>query len=180
MTGDPFIVLGDALWLDFVNTARGRSLHPPDRLADTAAFARWCGLLHLEADPGLALDELHRFRARLTELAESLHRSGQPSAGAVAALNAQLALRPGRHQLTRVGGDWQLRFAPERPPLALEALARSAAATLTNPAVAVRRCAGEHCSLFFTDDSETGHRRWCDASACGQHARVERRRSSLR
>lgn len=180
MADDGFIVLGDALWLDFVNTARGRSLHPPDRLSDAADFARWCRLLHLEADPGLSLEDIHGFRARLTELAESLHRAGQPSASAVAALNAQLALSAGRHQLTRVGGDWQLRFAPERPPRALEALTRSAAATLTNPALAVRRCAGEHCSLFFTDDSDTGHRRWCDAAACGRHARVERRRSSLR
>ena len=36
-----FTLLGDAVWLDFVNTARGRTADPPDLLPDAAAFARW-------------------------------------------------------------------------------------------------------------------------------------------
>ena len=50
-----------------------------------------------------------------------------------------------------MSGEWQLRFAPDRPPALLEAIAQSAAAALADPLLFVRRCAGECCSLFFTD-----------------------------
>jgi predicted RNA-binding Zn ribbon-like protein len=181
MALDEFTLLGDALWLDFVNSARGRTPSPPDRLADAAAYARWCGLHHLDPDghppPLTAVREL---RERLTDLAEALHEGRQPPAGSIAALNELLGRSIGSHQLIRVAGEWRLRFAPGRPLAALEAVARSCAATLVEAGTAVRRCAGETCSLFFTDDSPTGSRRWCVASVCGRDARVERRRGLLR
>ena len=34
MAFEEFILLGDALWLDFVNSARGRIAASPDRLSD--------------------------------------------------------------------------------------------------------------------------------------------------
>ena len=98
----------------------------------------------------------------------------------IAVLNEQLGRTSGRQQLTRVGGEWRLRFAPIRALLPLEAIARSAAATLADGRTAVRRCAGESCSLLFTDDSATGSRRWCDPAECGRDARVERRRGLRR
>src|SRR5919206_17954 len=36
-----FTLLGDAIWLDFVNTAKGRTAPPPDLLADDAAMLEW-------------------------------------------------------------------------------------------------------------------------------------------
>ena len=47
----------------------------------------------------------------------------------------------GHHQLIRTGGAWQLRFAPARQPALLSAIAQSAAATLAEPLIYVRRCA---------------------------------------
>ena len=181
MAIDAFTLLGDALWLDFVNSDRGRTPFPPDLLPDSTAFAHWCEIQHL--DPAGDADDIPRvrdLRTRLTELAEAMHDGRQAPAGAVAALNELLARSAGSHQLTRVGGEWRLRFAPARPLGALEAIARSAAATLAETRTAVRRCAGEACSLFFTDESPSGSRRWCDASVCGNHARVERRRGPRR
>ena len=58
--------------------------------------------------------------------------------------------------------------------------AQSAAATLASPLLYVRRCAGEGCSLFFTDDSPTQSRRWCSMAVCGREVRIERRRGLLR
>jgi predicted RNA-binding Zn ribbon-like protein len=178
---DEFTLLGDALWLDFVNSGRGRTAPPPELLPDADAFARWCRLLYLEPESeSVLIGTVRCFRDRLTALAEAMHAGLQPPAASIAALNEQLARSAGTHQLTRVGGEWRLRFAPVRPPAALEAIARSAAATLTEPRTAVRRCAGEHCSLFFTDDSPTGSRRWCVAEICGRDVRVERRRGRRR
>jgi len=162
MSNPEFLLLGDAVWLDFVNSARGREVSPPDLLPDIAAFGRWARLLRLE--PGEDRDSLgvvHRFRADLTDLAEALHRGLAPPAGAVAAVNRMLSRSIGRHQLTRVSGAWQLRFAPARPLAALEAVARSTAQTLADSLVRVRRCAGETCSLFFLDTTPSGSRRWC-------------------
>jgi predicted RNA-binding Zn ribbon-like protein len=181
MSQTEFILLGDAIWLDFVNTARGRIPSPPDLLPDDAAVLRWAGAQSLYLDGGTpALDEALRLRDRLTTLAEALHGGLQPPAGAIAAINEQLARGDGCHQLTRVGGEWQLRFAPIRRPAILEAIAQSAAVSLADPLLFVRRCAGERCSLFFSDDSPNQSRRWCSAAACGREVRVERRRGLLR
>jgi predicted RNA-binding Zn ribbon-like protein len=88
--------------------------------------------------------------------------------------------RGGTQQLTRISGHWRLWFAADRGATALEVIAQSAARTITDRLTRVRRCAGDQCSLFFTDDSPTGSRRWCDPSVCGRDARVERRRGALR
>jgi predicted RNA-binding Zn ribbon-like protein len=181
MAGPEFLLLGDAVWLDFVNSTRGRDPAPPDTLPDLAAFGRWARELRL--DPGedrLSLAGVHRFRADLSDLAEAMHRGLAPPAGAVASLNRMLARSIGRHQLTRVSGAWQLQFAPARPMAALEAVARSAAQTLADSVQRVRRCAGPTCSLFFLDATPNGSRRWCCPVACGRETWVERRRGPVR
>ena len=181
MASEEFTLLGDALWLDFVNSARGRIPSPPDLLPDAAAFARWSELHHLDA-AGDTNGGAPRSRGR------SSCGPGSPiwprpcttaasrPAGSIAAVNELLGRSGGSQQLTRVAGEWRLRFAPSQPLAVLEAIARSAAATLAEPGIAVRRCAGEGCSLFFTDQSPMGSRLWCDPAACGQDSRIERRR----
>ena len=180
MAVDAFTLLGDALWLDFVNSARGRIASPPDLFPDHTAFARWCELQHLDPAEPPSFPKVIEFRCRLTELAEALHDGVQPPGGAIAALNAHLGQIAGSRRLTRLGGEWRLGFVPFRPLSALEALARSAASTLAEGQTAVRRCAGATCSLYFTDDSSTGSRRWCDPDVCGRTANVERRRGLRR
>ena len=176
-----FTLLGDAIWLDFVNTANGRTPSPPDLLANDGAMLRWAQTQSLHANGDIpALDDALRLRERLTALAVALDLGMQPPAGSIAAINEQLSRHSGSHQLTRTGGEWQLRFAPiQRAPL-LQAIAQSAAATLATPLLMVRRCAGEGCSLFFTDDSPNQSRRWCSAAVCGREVRIERRRGLLR
>jgi predicted RNA-binding Zn ribbon-like protein len=181
MSETDFTFLGDALWLDFVNTARGRVESPPDLLSDGAAMSRWTQAqrLHLDGDAP-ALDEALQLRERLTELAESLHQGQQPPAGSIEAINDLLAQGQGCHQLTRVSGAWQLRFSPVKRPAVLLAIARSAAASLADPLLWIRRCAGVGCSLFFSDDSPNHTRLWCSPAICGRDVRIERRRGLLR
>jgi predicted RNA-binding Zn ribbon-like protein len=142
---------------------------------------RWADAQSLHSSLELPLlEETLALRDRLTELAEALNLSLQPPTGAIAAINDQLAREPGCRQLTRTGGEWQLRFAPARRPPLLSAIAQSAAATLAQPLISVRRCTGDGCTLFFTDDSPNQSRRWCNAAVCGGEIRVERRRGLLR
>jgi predicted RNA-binding Zn ribbon-like protein len=182
MSESEFTLLGDAVWLDFVNTAQGRAPSPPDLLPDVAAVGRWARAqsLHWVDGNGVSLDEIVTFRGRLIALAEALNADVQPPAGSITAINEQLSRSGGSHQLTRLSGEWQLRFAPTRPPTLLEAIAQSAAAALADPLLFVRRCAGESCSLFFTDNSPSQGRRWCNATVCGRQVKVERRRGLLR
>ena len=180
MSESEFTLLGDAVWLDFVNTAQGRASPPPDLLPSLEAVGRWARAQSLGWVDGAALDEVLTFRVRLTALAEALHSDAQPPAASITAINEQLSRSGGSHQLTRVGGEWLLRFAPDRPPTLLEAIAQSAAAALADPLLFVRRCAGDGCSFFFTDNSPNQGRRWCNAALCGRPVNVERRRGLLR
>src|SRR6266542_4693332 len=179
---DPeFTLLGDACWLDFVNTVRGRTASPPDLLPDPAAYHRWTKAEKLASDVDVVpFEEVLRFRRELTRLAQSLSAGRHPPASAIAAINLRLAHETGREQLVRTTGIWQLRFAPARAPSALEAIARSAALTLADRARTLRQCAADPCSLFFLDGSTTQSRRWCSASACGGRGRIERRRGVAR
>jgi predicted RNA-binding Zn ribbon-like protein len=181
MEGTEFTLLGDAVWLDFVNSALGRTPDPPDLLPDSAAFARWAVTQRLLLlDRGPSYQSVRALRVQLTALAGALHDGLQPPTGPIAAINELLAGCAGSHRLVRVSGAWQLQFAPSRPLSPLEAIARSAAATLADRSAAVGRCAGESCSLYFIDSSPTRSRRWCDPAACGANLRVERRRGSVR
>ncbi len=113
MREERFILLGDAVWLDFVNTARGREPNPPDRLPALARMGRMAG--RPAASPG------HGTVRRRPRPADAPHRprralaTSQPSPSAsVRAINALLASVPGGQQLVRVAGQWQLTFAPDR------------------------------------------------------------------
>ena len=181
MTQPEFTLLGDALWLDFINTARGRVPTPPDLLFDDAAMVRWSAAQSIDLNGGLPpLPLVLQLRERLTALAEALHAGLQPPTASIAAINEHLAQGGGCHQLTRISGEWQLRFAAEQRPAVLQAIAQSAAASLANSLRPVRRCAGEGCSLFFSDDSPNQSRRWCSIEVCGREVKVERRRGLLR
>ena len=182
MSESEFTLLGDAVWLDFINTARGRVPLPPNLLPDVAAVGRWARAQSLDWGDGntISLEEVLTFRERLTALAEALDSDVQPPAGSISAINDQLSRNGGSHQLTRISGEWQLRFAPAQRPTLLEAIAQSVAGALADPLLFVRRCAGESCSLFFTDNSPNQGRRWCSPAVCGRQVKVERRRGLLR
>ena len=180
MADPEFLFLGDALWIDLVNTARGREPPVADRLPDLPAFVRWSAARRLEPDtPHHTYDDVVSLRAHLGALATALHERRPPAPGCIAAVNARLAGAAGHERLTRVGGCWELCFEPTTRMGALDAVARSAALTLAHPTMIVRRCAGPRCTLLFGVDSSGGTRHWCSAEACGGGRRVERRRGLL-
>jgi predicted RNA-binding Zn ribbon-like protein len=176
---DPeFLLLGDALWLEFVNTVA-----PPtggsDALSGPAAYLRWTKSVRLEQPlDGAAFQDALQLRTKLHNLARVLDAGRKPPPAAIEAINTRLLTLEGRRQLVRIGGAWRLRFAPGRPPSALEAVALSAAETLADPLTVVRHCANPDCGLFFADASANQGRRWCSRSRCGQRGRIERRRAT--
>lgn len=172
-----FLLLGDALWLEFVNTAAGPGRQ--DALFDLQAYLRWTKALRLEPPGGAAdFDEARRFRGQLLAMVRALAASSHPPASGIEAVNVRLATLEGHERLIRVGGAWRIRFAPARPPTALEAVARSVAETLARPVAVVRACANGECGLYLLDDSLGQGRRWCSPTRCGVQGRIERRRRS--
>lgn len=177
-TQQPFVILGDTVWLDFVNTARGTG-PVLDRLVDHDAYLEWVRLEKLPPDdPPLPFADILEFRDRLTALAKAVSAQRQAPASAIHAINAILALTTGYHQLTRVQGTWRTVFSPLRNSTAVDAIARSAATILSDPEVVVRQCSGTACTLYFVDSSPNHSRRWCSSSTCGKQLRVERRRTA--
>lgn len=175
MREERFILLGDAVWLDLVNTARGREPNPPDRLPDVTAWDAWLEALQLPREP-VAFEDVRALRAHLADLALALATSQPSPSASVRAINELLASVPGGQRLVRVAGQWQLNFAPDQPPGVLPTLARMAAETLALPTPTIRVCAGPTCSLFLLDRSPTQYRRWCSLEHCGRGMRIERRR----
>jgi predicted RNA-binding Zn ribbon-like protein len=178
MADPEFVLLGDAIWLDFVNTAAS----PPDArdlLPDPAAYHRWTKAAKLAGDRGAAsFEQVLQLRGRLVSLVRALDAGRQAPPAVVETINRILAGSGGHQMLTRVGGVWRLQFRPGHPPSALDAIAVSVAATLSDPTAAVRACAGTDCTLHFIDRSAGGTRRWCSLARCGERLRVERRRGS--
>jgi predicted RNA-binding Zn ribbon-like protein len=177
MADSEFILLGDALWLDFINTIISQA--GTDALPDPASYRRWCKAVRAAPpDEPEAYTEAVSLRNHLLGLARAIDQGRAAPASAIAAMNGLLQRVEGYQQLVRIGGAWQLRFAPGRPGLVLEAVARSVAETLADPRVQVRQCAGQNCRLFFSDDSPTQARRWCSGQRCGRTGLIERRRAS--
>lgn len=181
--GDPeFILLGDAVWLDFVNTGRGRG-RAGDRLTDAAAYHRWAKASRLRSDADTVdYAEVRRFRSRLLRLAEALAAGLPAPTASITMINRLLHEAQGRQQLVRESGTWRLAFSPDATLPALAAVAHSAAVALADPVARVRQCAGRECTLYFSHgatDAGQG-RRWCAEAECGRAGWVERRRGALR
>ena len=97
--GSEFTLLGDAVWLDFVNTRAGPPAHPPDlpsrrRRARTLGSTP-CSFPGRTAD---SFDEVRTLRTHLTALAEAL--APRPSRPAGQSPRHQRAARPQRRAPT--------------------------------------------------------------------------------
>ena len=174
---DPeFTLLGDALWLDFVNTGEGRTPDTHDRLPDLAAYHRWAKAQKLTSDANIIpFGKLTGLRATLAGLAGVLSTGRPAPASAVEVINEFLAQSAGYFQLIRTQGKWHVQFTPGHSTSATDAIVLSAARSLADTRKKVHRCAGDGCSLFFIDDSATQSRRRCSIEVCGARNRVERR-----
>ena len=85
MADPEFILLGDALWLDFANTAPFLP-HRHDHLPDHAAYVRWNRALKLSAESDVAIDRVRRLRDQLLEMAQCLDAGRTPSSALTQAI----------------------------------------------------------------------------------------------
>jgi predicted RNA-binding Zn ribbon-like protein len=195
--GDPFVFVGQRLWLDFVNTLGGSRDAPDEMLRDAGALVRWlqaAGVLDAERSAGMlrraqqqpagataALADARRIRSVLRQLAEEGARDASVRRDIVAEINRVLGRSAGTRRLEAHGdGTFTRTFVPGGDAFAglVIPIVESAADALVHHELPrVRRCAARNCQRVFQDTTKNAARRWCDMTTCGNRAKAERFRS---
>ena len=184
----------EALCLDFANTRfwRGRDM-PTETLKVVDDVLTWCAGNAAAPERQIALLK-ERWAARPEEgaavldgavtLREAIYRlfhgiadAGGPDPDDLDILNKALAAAPARREIAKSGTGYGWRVAAQGPSALalLTPVLWSASDLLVSPRLdRVRHCANGACQWLFLDDSESGNRRWCSMSACGNRAKAHR------
>ncbi len=175
-----FLLLGEPLALDLVNTCVRRAGVDIDLLETPLALTAW-----LAAEAGRVpwvgacdkadLQAVQTLREAIAALLRAQRAGVRPATSALRQVNA--ALVPSAASSRLVWANAGPRLVP--PVLArkrdalLRALAVDAVGLLTGrDATALRTCAHPDCVLQFV--ARNPRRRWCSAALCGNRARVAR------
>jgi predicted RNA-binding Zn ribbon-like protein len=187
---DRFLFVGNAAWLDFVNTEIMSGGEGVDLLDDFGDLVEWLSAARLVsaaeakaarerwaamAEGRRVLESARRFRSVLRSTAERLAAGHRVADDAVAAVNDVLA-RPAHATAIRRDGHGFVRadrwhFAAAADVLA--PVAESARDLLCDGDLSlVRKCRNPDCILFFYDTTKNHGRAWCSMSACGNRTKV--------
>jgi predicted RNA-binding Zn ribbon-like protein len=184
-----FRLVGNLLWLDFVNTEPvmdGKRVDLVRGFGDLVAWlqatsslpadvARQAARSEGKAEGQAVLRGALALRAALREGAERLAEGKAMGDRTVAAINRVLASCPAYRELIREGRRWVSRERPVSPASEhlLVPIAESAAWLLEHgdPSL-VRRCEGSSCVLLFYDTTRNRSRRWCSMEGCGSRAKA--------
>ncbi len=190
----PFILVGERLWLDFVNTDDVRRGTRVDLLRDFDALVRFLdavAVLDAERSVGMrrraqqqpagaaaALVEARRVRASLRALAERGANSERIRWDALTEINRVLGRSAGTRRLeSRADGTFARAFVPVGDAFAgliIPIVESAADALIAGELARVRRCGDPRCTRVFYDATRNGRRRWCDMATCGNRAKAAR------
>ncbi len=182
MSDHDFPFLGNALWVDFLNTQPALRGGGTDELINSPeAFSRWAvaagefGLDDLFTPDQGEMEEALRFRAVLREGAGSLLAGAAPSKNTVAAVNEKLACSPVVSLLVEKNVGWDLvhRFVAGPATALLGRIAADFTRTLlSGQSDRLGRCEHPGCVMLFIDTSKNGKRRWCSMETCGNREKA--------
>jgi predicted RNA-binding Zn ribbon-like protein len=198
--GEPFIFIGERLWLDFVNTDDVRRGVRFDALREFETFVQWleaANVVDTERAAGLrrraqqqpsgaaaALVDARRVRASLRALAERGSTTERARNDTIAEINRILGRSAGTRRLEPNGdGSFTRSFVPVGDAFAglmIPVVESAADALVIGELSRIRRCADGRCPRVFYDGTKNGRRRWCDMATCGNRAKAARHRVRLR
>ena len=180
-----FLLLGEPLAVDLVNTVVAGGAGPRDLLPTPEALDAWrraqAGRLPPQASgapsDGRLLAEVQALRAALGALFAAALAGGAPPAEAVATVNAAADAAPASLRLVWPAGGPPLaavhHHAPRPSDALLAAVAASGVGVLSGEdRLRLRRCHGPGCVLLFV--AANPRRRWCSPALCGNRVRVAR------
>lgn len=186
MTQRHFLLLGEPLALDLVNTRIRRHGLDTDLLDRTTALAHW---LHAERDrvawrgsPAAAdLDAVRALRDTIDALLRARLTRQPATPAALRRFNRALSTPPKaiRLQWTAQGPRQSPAATHAQRQALLYAVAVDAMDVLAGPSAALlRKCAHPDCRLLFI--ARDKRRRWCSSTTCGNRARVARHAAGAR
>jgi len=178
-----FILVGNALWLDFVNTKIVADGKPADLLGSFDDLAAWLS----EAKIPIAshswtaiqqrslLGSARKFRDTLRQIAEQVYAKKEPSQSQVDQVNQVLACKWSSPRLEKAGRRFQRNYASklEHPEQILVPIAESVLDLLCEGDLKlIKKCGNKDCILYFYDSTKNHKRRWCSMDACGNRMKV--------
>lgn len=177
-TNHRFLLLGEPIALDLVNTRIRRDGEDVDTLATCAALTAWlraerARVAWAGAVTGADLVAVRGLRDAIDSLLRARRAGTQPAQSAIARINRALASNATASRLRWTASGPALAPPPAcaRRHALLHALASSAVELLTRaPTDRVRECAHPDCRLQFL--ALNPRRRWCSSATCGNRARV--------
>jgi len=185
----PFLFVGNALWLDFINTEKMHEGARTDLLTSYQVWVTWlvdAGVIEpSQADDlrklgtGSAGEEMlssvRDFRKSLRALAAA-GAAGEPvTDDALSAINECLKHDHGYIQVVRNAEGFSQRnvAAWSEATDLLAPIAKSAADFLyENRMHLVRQCESPRCILYFYDNTKNHGRRWCSMAVCGNRVKA--------
>lgn len=200
---DAYVLVGERLWLDFVNSddamhARGEARR--DAVETFDGFVSWLSAARVldeeratamirraQQQPtgsSAALHEARRLRNVLRALAE---RGDAPqeraTQTAISEINRILGRSAGSRRVEpRSDGGFVRNFVTAGDVFAglmIPIIESAADALVSGELQRVRKCADPRCSRVFYDGSRNGKRRWCDMKTCGNRAKAARHRKKI-
>jgi predicted RNA-binding Zn ribbon-like protein len=183
-----FLLLGNHLALDFLNTRPVQNGEATELLPDFNALLRWfhaAGLLssreatHIRREWGQSrqaqqtLEGVRELRELIRQEVLAWEGGGSIHHSIVAELNRLMAEHPMRTRLKGNGDErlQELYFTVQKPNDLFAPLAQSVAMLFTSVNRSrVRKCG--QCVLHFLDTSKKGTRQWCSMQLCGNRLKV--------
>lgn len=185
---DKFLLVGNNLSLDFVNTMIADAGKPKDLLEGLSDVMSWAIAVRLigkgDAARYLAiwnkrardfLGEAVRFRAILHSLFTGILDDEAVKGATLRSLNEMLDDQTGFTELVRNETGFEKRFHSDfrEPRQILASVAASAADLLCYGNLElIKRCEAEGCVLYFYDTTKNHSRRWCSMAGCGNRAKA--------
>ncbi len=183
-----FVLVGNNLSIDFVNTKIVHNDGPVDLLGDVSDIIFWgiaVGLFDsytarrilsdwIENETDI-FEEAKSFRVTLYDLFTALANGKMVRNTWIKAINNKLRDSSGRAEITRNESGFKKRFLSDfKEPAQLFASIASSAADLLcyGGFELVKLCEGENCVLYFYDKTKNHSRRWCSMAHCGNRAKA--------
>lgn len=185
-----FIVVGNNLSLDFINTEIIENNEPRDLLKKPQDFIAWAVATKLieipqsknlrkemtgKSESDIYFRRIKNFRAILRESVERLTQGRKIKTAAIKAINAELRENSVFPEISPTSKGFVKLFRTNitEPFQLLAPVAESAADLLCygNPAY-LKKCENSACVLYFYDTSKNHKRRWCSMSGCGNRAKA--------
>ncbi len=171
---DPFLFVGDAVPIDFVNTKVDGPRLRAEFLGAPSDLRRWMSRAGLGSSARVSRRSLEEARALREELRVIFERLADGKPVRLGKINAALSRHAGRLRLKMRKGRPHLETNFGAHPSPAFLIARAAAEFLaTADLTRVRRCEGSGCVLLFYDATKSHTRRWCSMKSCGNRAKAK-------